>query len=98
MERKPRWMARELGLQLILWRSPVAKNTRAHSETLSRLEAVHSQFRRDPLSISNQKQIADLAIKNRLPVIYPRADLAASGGLMSYGRDRDRTLQACRRR
>ena len=36
---------------------------------------------------ANQKRIADLAIKNRLPVIYPRGDFVASGGLMSYGAD-----------
>jgi putative ABC transport system substrate-binding protein len=34
---------------------------------------------------SNQKQIATLAAKNRLPAIYPRADYADNGGLMSYG-------------
>ena len=38
-----------------------------------------------PLTISNQKRIADLAIKNRLPMITTRADLVESGGLMSYG-------------
>ena len=40
------------------------------------------------LAISNQKRIADLAIKNRLPAIYARGDFVASGGLMSYGADR----------
>jgi len=40
------------------------------------------------LANSNQKRIADLATKNRLPAIYPREDWVASGGLMSYGPDR----------
>ena len=40
-----------------------------------------------PLTNSNQKQIADLAAKNRLPAIYPRGDFVDSGGLMSYGAD-----------
>jgi len=40
------------------------------------------------LAMSNQKQIADLATKDRLPAIYPGGDLVASGGLMSYGPDR----------
>ena len=40
------------------------------------------------LADANQKQIADLAIKNRLPAIYHRGDYVASGGLMSYGPDR----------
>jgi len=39
------------------------------------------------LQLSNQKRIADLATKNRLPAIYPRGDFVASGGLMSYGAD-----------
>ena len=34
------------------------------------------------------KQIADLAIKNRLPAIGSREDFVDSGGLMSYGPDR----------
>ena len=40
-----------------------------------------------PVITSNQKQIAHLATKNRLPAIYPRGDYVASGGLMSYGAD-----------
>jgi putative tryptophan/tyrosine transport system substrate-binding protein len=40
------------------------------------------------LALSNQKRIADLAAKNRLPAIGGRGDFVASGGLMSYGPDR----------
>ena len=40
------------------------------------------------LANSNQKRIADLATKSRLPAIYLREDWVASGGLMSYGPDR----------
>jgi len=39
----------------------------------------------DLVTNSNQKQIAALAAKNRLPAIYPRGDFVDSGGLMSYG-------------
>src|SRR5262245_18916996 len=39
------------------------------------------------LAVSNRKQIADLAAKNGLPVIYHRGDFVDSGGLMSYGAD-----------
>jgi len=39
----------------------------------------------DVVTNSNQKQIAALAAKNRLPTIYPRGDYADNGGLMSYG-------------
>jgi putative ABC transport system substrate-binding protein len=41
----------------------------------------------NPLATSNHKQVADLAIKNRLPGIYPRNEFVTSGGLMSYGPD-----------
>jgi putative tryptophan/tyrosine transport system substrate-binding protein len=41
------------------------------------------------LANSNQNRIAALATKNRLPAIYPRGDLVTSGGLMSYGPDRN---------
>jgi putative ABC transport system substrate-binding protein len=40
-----------------------------------------------PITIANQKQIVDLAAKNRLPSIYPRNDFVENGGLMSYGPD-----------
>jgi len=41
----------------------------------------------DGLINSNQKRIADLAVKHRIPAIYPRGDFTESGGLMSYGPD-----------
>jgi putative tryptophan/tyrosine transport system substrate-binding protein len=39
----------------------------------------------NPLANSNQKTIADLAIKHRLPSICARSDYADNGCLMSYG-------------
>ena len=42
----------------------------------------------NPLANSNRKQMAALAVKNRLPAIYPQGDFVDSGGLMSYGGDR----------
>jgi putative ABC transport system substrate-binding protein len=38
---------------------------------------------------SNQRKIRQLAAENRLPAIYPRAEFVESGGLMSYGADRN---------
>jgi len=35
--------------------------------------------------ISQRKQIADLAVKNRLPVMYPQAEYVEDGGLTTYG-------------
>jgi putative ABC transport system substrate-binding protein len=37
--------------------------------------------------VSARQRIAELAIKNRLPAIYPRGDFVISGGLISYGGD-----------
>jgi len=39
----------------------------------------------NPVTGSHRKQIADLAVKSRLPTIYPRSDFVEDGGLMSYG-------------
>ena len=40
------------------------------------------------MAASNHKRIAELAIKHRLPSIYPDIRYASAGGLMSYGADR----------
>jgi putative ABC transport system substrate-binding protein len=79
--------AQELGLQL-------------HSMEVSRADKYEGAFKEainarsaalavtlSPLTLSNQKQISDLAAKNRLPAIYPRRDFVESSGLMSYGPD-----------
>jgi len=79
--------ARELGLQLHSmgvssvgqFESAFKETTKARSDALA--VVAHG------LAISNQKRIAELATKNRLPAIYPQGILE-SGGLMSYGPDR----------
>jgi putative ABC transport system substrate-binding protein len=80
--------ARELGLQLYSLEVTSADKLeiafkeaiKAHNAALGVTET--------PLTASNQRQIADLAEKNRLPAIYPRKDFVENGGLMSYGADR----------
>jgi len=80
-------VARELGLQLhSMAVSSADKYAAAFNEAIKARSgalavAGHS------LAVANQKQIAELAIKNRLPAIYHRGDFVASGGLMSYGPD-----------
>ena len=79
--------ARELGLQL-------------HSMEVRRPNDFESVFKEaikarstglavisSALALSDQKRVADLAIRNRLPAIYSRGEFVASGGLMSYGSD-----------
>ena len=80
--------ARELGLQLhsMEIRSPDQFESGFKEAVRARSTALAvAQY---PLAASNQKYIADLAVKSLLPAIYPRGDYAASGGLMSYGHDR----------
>jgi putative ABC transport system substrate-binding protein len=38
-----------------------------------------------PFASSQRPQIAELAVKSRLPVIYDRAEYVEAGGLMNYG-------------
>jgi putative ABC transport system substrate-binding protein len=38
-----------------------------------------------PVTGSHRKQLAYLAVRSRLPTIYPRSDFVEDGGLMSYG-------------
>jgi len=42
----------------------------------------------DPLTITSRGQIADLAVKYRLPTIFQFRESIDAGGLMSYGTDR----------
>jgi putative tryptophan/tyrosine transport system substrate-binding protein len=37
------------------------------------------------VAVAQRTEIAKLAIKSRLPAIYPRSDFVEDGGLMSYG-------------
>ena len=41
----------------------------------------------DPFLLQQRKQIADLALKHRMPSIYPQQYYPEAGGLMSYGSD-----------
>ena len=49
-----------------------------------RAEAVLS-IMSGPVAASRRKEVADLAVKSRFPVIYHRQEYVEAGGLMSYG-------------
>jgi putative ABC transport system substrate-binding protein len=85
--------ARELGLQLYSMEvsSPAKFEGSFQAATKARSGAL--AVTQDPLNVTNRKVIADLALKNRLPAIYPRADFVESGGLMSYGADQAESLR-----
>ena len=79
--------ARELGLQLHSMEvSSAGKYERAFQEAIQARSAA-LVVTDHALALSNRKQIADLATKNRLPAIYGQEVHVESGGLMSYGAD-----------
>jgi putative ABC transport system substrate-binding protein len=81
--------ARELGLQLHSMEvSSADKYESAFKEAIKARSAALASST-SALANSNQKRIADLATKNRLPAIYPREDWVDNGGLMAYGPDRE---------
>ena len=80
--------ARELGLQL--YSMEVSRADKYESAFKEAIKARSSALAiaGSPLVLSNQKRIADLAVKSQLPAIASRPDFVADGGLMSYGGDR----------
>jgi putative tryptophan/tyrosine transport system substrate-binding protein len=80
--------ARELGLQLHSMEVTSAEKLESAFKEATKVHSAALTVTETPLTASNQKQIADLAAKNRLPAIYSRRDFVESGGLMSYGPDR----------
>jgi putative tryptophan/tyrosine transport system substrate-binding protein len=80
--------ARELGLQL---HSTEIHGTydfeTAFKETI-KARSAGLAVTSGALALSNQKRIAELATKKRLPAIYSRREFVDNGGLMSYGDDR----------
>jgi putative ABC transport system substrate-binding protein len=42
----------------------------------------------NPLLGAHRKQISELAVKNRLPAIYPQSEFVEVGGLMTYAASR----------
>jgi len=85
--------ARELGLQLhSIEVSSAGKFEAAFKEAINARTAALAVMA-SPFFYSNQKLLTDLAIKNRLPVTYPREEFVTSGGLMSYGSDRSESFR-----
>ena len=77
--------ARELGLQLYSMKVSSADKYGAAFNEAIKAQNTAVWVTLNPLANSNQKLIAELAIKHRLPSICARADYAENGCLMSYG-------------
>ena len=77
--------ARSLGIkiQLVDVRDP--KELESAFSVMVKARAGAVTVMADPLFLSHQKQVADLAITNRLPSVFARNENVEAGGLMSYG-------------
>jgi len=79
--------ALQLGIQVV----EVSARTPAEIEhafsTMTRERAEGLIILVDTFFLEQRKQIAELALKYRLPSIYPQKYYAEAGGLMSYGAD-----------
>src|SRR5438034_3617935 len=78
-----RW-ASGVKLQYLDVLSPKDVETAFRAAGKGRADAVLFQVP-GPFASSQRPQIAGLAVKSRLPVIYDRAEYLEAGGLMSYG-------------
>ncbi len=76
--------AQALSLQHQIVRVGSAKDieTAFREAKQGRAEAVYALA--VPVLLSQRAQVAELAVKNRLPVIYPRKEFVEAGGLMVY--------------
>jgi len=86
----PQWKgsqapAKELDLQLYSMEVSSADNYEAAFKKAIDARNTAIWVTLNPLANSNQKLIAELAIKNRLPSICARSDYAESGCLLAYG-------------
>jgi putative ABC transport system substrate-binding protein len=79
--------ARELGLQLHSMEVSSADKYEGAFKDAIKARSAALAVTQSPFINSYLTQIADLAIKNRLPTISPRGDFVDGGGLMSYGPD-----------
>jgi putative ABC transport system substrate-binding protein len=80
--------ARELGLQLHSMEVSSADKFESAFKEAVKARSAALAVTQSALFDPTQKQIPDLATKNRLPSISTRGEYVASGGLMSYGPDR----------
>ena len=77
--------AQALGLKLQVLQPNAASDLEAAFAAMTREHADGLQVIPDPLTVGRAKEIVALAIKHRLPGIYPYRQHAELGGLVSYG-------------
>jgi len=80
--------ARQLGLQLHSMEVSTADGFEAAFQGANKAQSAGLTVTVFALLLSNQKRVAELAVKYRLPSIFSRQDFVEAGGLMSYGANR----------
>jgi putative ABC transport system substrate-binding protein len=85
--KESQFSARELGLQLHSLEVSSANKLEGAFKEATRARSAALSMTSSSFFNTYQKQIADLAIKYRLPAISSRGDFVVSGGLLSYGPD-----------
>ena len=76
--------ARPLGIQLELLDVRKAEDLERAFDAATRQRAGALLVGQDGFTLANQRTIAELAAKHRLPAIYGAGEFVASGGLISY--------------
>ena len=79
--------ARALGVTIRFWEVREASGFERVFVALSKQRREGLYVSPGPLMIANEKQIAALALKNRLPSVYSNNEAVDAGGLMYYGAD-----------
>ena len=79
--------ARDLGLELLVLKFPVAEEIERAFEVANTKGAEALLAASDPMALDNAKKIGALSIKYRIPVISPFQEITEAGGVMGYGPD-----------
>ena len=77
--------ARTLGLELHVLNASTERDFDAVFAKLAQLHAGGLVIGGDPFFTAKQEQLAALAVRHAVPVVYENHEFAAAGGLMSYG-------------
>jgi putative tryptophan/tyrosine transport system substrate-binding protein len=79
--------AQKAGLQVTVWKAGTAEDIQAAIPALVRERAGGLLVIGDTFFVQQSKQIADLALAHRLPLVSTTREYAEAGGLISYGED-----------
>jgi len=79
--------AQQAGLDLVPFDARDPQDIEGALAALSRQGVGAVKIATDRLFLRQPETVAELALKHRLPTIFPERDYVAAGGLMSYGED-----------